>query len=403
MTSSFIFDGLRTPFGRYAGALASVRPDELLAGAIEALLRRNPGAAELLGDIVIGCTNQSGEDARNVARNAALLAGAPVQTPAITVNRLCGSGLAAALDAARIIQVGDAELLLAGGVESMSRSPFVLAKPESAYDRNQALADSTLGWRFPNPRLLARIGDDSMAQTAENVATSFGITRTECDRFAFASQEKYERARAAGFFLGEIEPVQLPSSKPTSPPRIVTADEHPRPDTTLERISSLRPLSPGGVVTAANASGINDGAAALLLGSESAGRRLGLRPRARIVASAVAGVEPRMMGIGPVPAIQKILAKSNIDLAAVDVIEINEAFAAQVLGCLRQLGLEAGDPRLNPNGGAIAVGHPLGASGARLLLTAVRELERREGRFALVSLCIGIGQGIATLIERVSE
>jgi acetyl-CoA C-acetyltransferase len=401
MHEAYVFDGIRTPFGRYGGALATIRPDDLLALNIKEILARNPVPSEKVEDVIMGCTNQAGEDARNIARNAALMAGVPPSVAGITVNRLCGSGLAAALDAARAIRLGEGEIFLAGGVESMTRAPFVLAKTESAFARAATISDTTIGWRFPNPDLLGVIGDDSLFDTAENLVGEFEITRAACDEYAYCSQQKYESARNAGFFADEIFSVTVPGKGRKDAPVTVSADEHPRPDSTPEKLAALKPLRRGGVVTAGNASGINDGAGVLLMGSKRAADQYGLKPRVRILAGAVAGVEPRVMGLGPVPAIRKVLARVGLGLEEMDVIEINEAFAPQVLACAIQLSLEAGDHRLNPNGSAIAVGHPLGASGARLLLTAIRELERRRGRFALVSLCIGIGQGIAAVIERI--
>ncbi len=399
MPHAMIYDGLRTPFGRHAGALAAVRPDDLLAGLVETLVRRNAVAAAAIEDVVIGCTNQAGEDARDVARHAALLAGLPESVAGVTLNRLCGSALSAIADAARAVRCGEGDLFVAGGVESMTRAPFVMAKQASAWGREVRVHDSTIGARFSNPRLDAAFGTDSMPETADNIARDLGIGRAASDAFAIQSQEKYEAARAAGFFDGEILPVEIAQGR-GKPPITVAADEHPRPRTTLADLEKLRPLFPGGVVTAGNASGINDGAAALLLGSEAIADRHGLVPRGRILAAAVAGVAPRVMGLGPVPASKKVLERTGLRLADMDVIEINEAFATQVLGCLQGLGLSADDDRLNPNGGAIAVGHPLGASGARIVLTALRELERRSGRHALVTMCIGVGQGIALVIER---
>ncbi|MNQ57243.1 3-oxoadipyl-CoA/3-oxo-5,6-dehydrosuberyl-CoA thiolase [compost metagenome] len=397
--TAYIYDGLRSPFGRYAGALASVRPDDLLAGVVRALVARNPFAAEVYEDIVAGCTNQAGEDARNVARHVGLLTGLPSSVGGITVNRLCGSGLAAVMDAARAVRAGEGELFVAGGVESMSRAPFVLAKSESPFARELRAFDSTIGARFPNPRVEAEFGADSMPETADNVAQALEISREAADRFAARSQQLYAAALEAGFFKGEILPIEVAQGR-RQPPKVVACDEHPRPQSTFAALAQLNPLFAGGVVTAGNASGVNDGAAALLIGSQAIGERFGCKPRARILAGAIAGVEPRLMGLGPVPAIGKVLARSGLSLADMDVIEINEAFAAQVLGCTHELGLAWDDPRLNPNGGAIALGHPLGASGARLALTALRQLERTGGRHALVSLCIGLGQGIACVIER---
>jgi len=400
MQEAMIYDGLRTPFGRHAGALAPVRPDDLLAGVIARLIERNRFPAGEIEDVVIGGANQAGEDARNVARHAALLAGVPESAGGVTVNRLCGSGLCAIADAARAVRCGEGELFVAGGVEVMSRAPFVMAKATSAYSRQVSVFDSTIGARFPNPKVEARFGADTMPQTADNIAAELGIRRDASDRFALRSQEKYEAARADGFYDEEITPVEIPQGR-GKPPTIVSADEHPRPQTSLSSLEKLKPLFEGGVVTAGNASGINDGAGALLIGSQAIGERLGVRPRGRIVAAAIAGVAPRLMGLGPVPAAKKALQRAGLSLAAMDVIEINEAFATQVLGCLAGLDLTPEDARLNPNGGAIAVGHPLGASGARLALTALRQLERIEGRYALVSLCIGVGQGVAAVIERV--
>ncbi|NMO17054.1 3-oxoadipyl-CoA thiolase [Pyxidicoccus fallax] len=397
--SAYIYDGLRTPFGRHAGTLAPVRPDDLLAGVIKAVMARGPFEPGDVEDVIIGCTNQAGEDSRNVARHAALLAGLPIEVAGITVNRLCGSGLAAVLDAARAATTGQGELFIAGGVESMSRAPFAMAKADSAFSRDVRIYDTTMGARFPNPRLIAGFGDDTMPETADNIALDLGIGREPSDRFALASQQKYAAALANGFFSGELSPVAVPGRKGTA--TIVPADEHPRGDTTLDKLAALKPLAPDGVVTAGNASGINDGAAALLVGTLGAGERAGCKPLARIVSAAVAGVPPRTMGLGPVPASRKALTRAGLTLADMDVIEINEAFAVQVLGCLRLLELSEDDSRINPNGGAIALGHPLGASGARLALTAARQLQVSGGRYALVSMCIGVGQGIAAVLERV--
>jgi len=395
---AWIYDGLRTPFGRHAGALAPVRPDDLVAGVMRALVARSPWPAEALEDVYLGCTNQAGEDSRNVARHASLLAGFPVTVPAQTVNRLCASGLAAVVDAARALTVGDGDLYLAGGVESMSRAPFAVAKAAAPWSRELSAFDTTLGARFPNPRLVEAYGADTMPQTGDNVARAHGISREEADRFAARSQERCERARAAGFFEAELHPVEVPSAG-KGPPTVVRADEHPRPGTSLDGLARLPPLFEGGVVTAGNASGINDGAAVLLLGSRAAGERAGLRPLARILAAGAAGVEPRLMGLGPVFAIPRALERAGLSLAQMDLIEVNEAFASQALACLKLLGLPFDDARVNPNGGAIALGHPLGASGARLALTAARELRRSGGRHAVVSLCIGVGQGLAMVLE----
>ena len=399
MLDAWVYDGLRSPFGRHAGCLAGVRPDDLAAELLRAVLARSPWKPEEVEDVLLGCTNQAGEDSRNVARHAVLAAGFPATTPAQTVNRLSASGLAAVVDAARAVTVGDGELYLAGGVESMSRAPFALAKAEAPYAREVRVFDTTLGARFPNPRIVKAWGSDTMPETGDNVAREYGIARADADRFAARSQERYQQARAAGFHAGEIHPVEAPSGR-KGPPVLVREDEHPRPDTTLAGLAALRPLFEGGVVTAGNASGINDGAAVLLVGSRGAGERAGVRPLARILSAGAAGVEPRVMGIGPVRAIPKALARAGLSLDQMDVVEINEAFASQVLACLKLLGIAFDDPRVNPNGGAIAVGHPLGASGARLALTAARELQRRGGRYAVVSLCIGVGQGLAMVLER---
>ncbi|WP_303759700.1 3-oxoadipyl-CoA thiolase [Alcanivorax jadensis] len=399
MLDAYIYDGLRTPFGRHGGALAPVRPDDLLAGVIRELVQRNGFEPSRYEDVVIGNTNQAGEDARNVARHAGLLAGLPESVAGITVNRLCGSGLAATLDAARMVTVGEGELIVSGGTESMSRAPFVMAKAEKAFSRDMTIFDSTIGARFPNPTILSQFGADTMPETAQNVADDLGIGREEADAFAARSQQRYEAARECGFYREEILPVTVPQGRKKDP-LIVADDEHPRAGTTAEKLAKLPAIVEGGIITAGNASGVNDGAAALIIGSRAAGEVAGIAPRARILAGAVAGVAPRVMGLGPVEACRKALARSGLTLDQMDVIEINEAFATQVLGCCKQLGLAGDDVRLNPNGGAIAVGHPLGASGARLALTAMRQLEATGGRYALVSLCIGIGQGVAMVIEK---
>ncbi|MEW5704594.1 MAG: 3-oxoadipyl-CoA thiolase [Pseudomonadota bacterium] len=399
MRDAYIYDGLRSPIGRLAGKLAAVRPDDLAGELIRVLVARSPFEPGQIEDVLLGCTNQAGEDSRNVARHAGLLAGLPVEVAGQTVNRLCASGLAAVIDAARAVTAGEGELFVAGGVESMSRAPFAIAKAEGAYSRDLKVYDTTIGARFPNPRLIAEHGNDSMPETADNVARELNIRREEADAFAAASQAKYAAAKADGFYDGEIHPVAAPTGKKT-PPVTVAEDEHPRPDTTLAALAKLSPLFANGVVTAGNASGINDGAAVLLIGSREAGERAKGEPMGRVVAAAVAGVPPRVMGLGPVPASRKVLARAGLSLKDIDVIEINEAFAAQVLGCLKQMGLSADDPRLNPNGGAIAIGHPLGCSGARLVLTALRQLHRGGGRYALVTLCIGVGQGLAVILER---
>jgi len=400
MLDAYIYDGLRSPFGRHAGALAPVRPDDLVAEVIRALVARNPWQADQIEDVILGDTNQAGEDSRNVARNALLAAGLPVTVPGQTVNRLCASGLAAVMDAARAITCGEGALYIAGGVESMSRAPFVVAKSESPFSRDFKVFDTTIGARFPNPKVTAQYGADTMPETGDNVARDFGITRVQADAFALASQMKYQAALEAGFFAGEIHPISVPTGRKT-PPVVVDKDEHPRPETTAATLEKLKPLFEGGVVTAGNASGINDGAAVLLVGSRTAGEKAGKAPMVRILSAAVAGVEPRIMGVGPVNAIKKALARANLTLADMDIIEINEAFASQVLSCLKLLEVDLKDSRVNPNGGAIALGHPLGASGARLALTTSRELIRRNGRYAVVSLCIGVGQGLAIVIEKI--
>lgn len=399
MLNAYIYAGLRTPFGRHAGALAPVRPDDLVAQVIRELLARTHVPGDAIEDVILGNTNQAGEDSRNIARHAALLAGLPVTVPGQTVNRLCASGLAAVIDAARAVTCGEGELFVAGGVESMSRAPFVMAKAEAAYSRDLTVFDSTIGARFPNPKIVAGFGNDSMPETGDNVAREFGISREQADRFAARSQANYEAARQAGFFAEEILPVSVPTGRKT-PPTLVERDEHPRPSSDYAALARLKPLFDGGVVTAGNASGVNDGAAALLIGSAAAGERHGLKPLARILSAAAVGVEPRIMGVGPVEAINKALARAELTLADMDIIEINEAFASQVLGCLHGLGVDFDDARVNPNGGAIAVGHPLGASGARLALSVARQLQRSGQRYAVISLCIGVGQGLAMVIER---
>ena len=399
MLDAYIYGGLRSPFGRHGGALAPLRPDDLAAQVTRAVLDRYGLAGAPVEDLLLGCTCQAGEDARNVARHVALLSGMGAGVPGQTVNRLCSSGLAAVLDAARAITCGEGELYLAGGVESMSRAPFVVGKAEQAFSRDFKVFDSAIGARFPNPRISAEYGDDSMAQTADNVATEFAISREDADAYAARSQARYARALAEGFFADEITPVAVPGGG-KAPPVVVGADEHPRPQSTAEALAKLRPLTAGGVTTAGNASGINDGAATLLVGSRALGERLGIKPLARVLAGAAVGVAPRVMGIGPALAIPKAVARAGIRLQDLDVIEINEAFAAQVLGCLKLLQLPFDEARVNPNGGAIAIGHPLGASGARLALTAARQLAAGGGRYAAVSLCIGVGQGLAVILER---
>lgn len=397
---AFICDAIRTPFGRYGGSLASVRTDDLAAIPIKALMARNPGVQwDELDDTLYGCANQAGEDNRNVARMATLLAGLPVEVPGATLNRLCGSGLDAVGSAARAIRAGEARLMLAGGVESMSRAPFVMGKANTAYARDAAIYDTTIGWRFVNKLMKAQYGVDSMPETAENVADDFGVNREDQDKFALASQMKTVRAQQSGFFDAEITPVSIAQKK--GEPIVVSKDEHPR-ETSLEALAKLKGVvREGGTVTAGNASGVNDGSAALLLADEQSAARHGLTPRARVVGMATAGVAPRIMGIGPAPATRKVLAQTGLTLEQMDVIELNEAFAAQGLAVLRQLGIADDDARVNPNGGAIALGHPLGASGARLVTTAVNQLHRTGGRYALCTMCIGVGQGIALVIERV--
>jgi acetyl-CoA C-acetyltransferase len=400
MTQALICDALRTPFGRYGGALSSVRTDDLGAVPIRALVARHPNVDwAALTDVLYGCANQAGEDNRNVARMALLLAGLPIEVPGATINRLCGSGLDAVGTAARAIRSGEAQLMIAGGVESMSRAPFVMPKSESAFGRSPAIYDTTIGWRFVNRLMKAQYGVDSMPETAENVAQDFGIEREAQDRMALRSQINAVAAQKAGFFDAEITPVTI--ARPKGEPLVVNQDEHPR-ETSLDALSRLKGIvRPEGSVTAGNASGVNDGACALLLASEDAAARHGLTPRARVVGMATAGVAPRIMGIGPAPATRKVLALTGLSLAKMDVIELNEAFAAQGLAVLRDLGLQDDDPRVNPNGGAIALGHPLGASGARLVTTALNQLQRSGGRYALCTMCIGVGQGIALIVERV--
>lgn len=401
MLNAYIYDGLRSPFGRHAGELASIRPDDLAATVIQKLLEKTgvPGAD--IEDVILGDTNQAGEDSRNVARNALLLAGLPVTVPGQTVNRLCASGLGAVIDSARAITCGEGELYIAGGVESMSRAPFVMGKAESAYSRDAKIYDTTIGSRFPNKKIIAQYGGHSMPETGDNVAADFGISREQADFFAAQSQAKYQKAKEEGFFTDEITPIEVFQGKKL-PPKLVSEDEHPRPSSTVEALTKLKPLFEGGVVTAGNASGINDGAAALLIGSEAAGQKYGLKPMAKILSAAAAGIEPRIMGAGPIEAIKKAVARAGLTLDDMDIIEINEAFASQVLSCLKGLNVDFNDLRVNPNGGAIAVGHPLGASGARLSLTVARELIRRKKKYAVVSLCIGVGQGLAMVIENVS-
>ncbi|ENV47487.1 beta-ketoadipyl-CoA thiolase [Acinetobacter brisouii CIP 110357] len=400
MKNAYIVDAIRTPFGRYAGGLASVRADDLGALPIKALMQRNPSVDwQQVDDVIYGCANQAGEDNRNVGRMSSLLAGLPYQVPATTINRLCGSSLDAIAMAARTIKAGEADLIIAGGVESMSRAPFVMGKSETAYGRTQKIEDTTMGWRFINPKLKEMYGVDTMPQTAENVAAQFHISREDQDKFALTSQQRTAAAQAKGYFANEIVPVTIPQRK--GDPIVIDTDEHPRA-TTLETLTKLKPVVKAeGTVTAGNASGINDGAAALLIASDEAITKYELKARAKIIAATTVGVEPRIMGFAPAPAIKKLLKQANLTLAQMDVIELNEAFAAQALACTRDLGLADDDARVNPNGGAIALGHPLGASGARLVTTALNQLEQTGGKYALCSMCIGVGQGIALIIERV--
>jgi 3-oxoadipyl-CoA thiolase len=401
MTEAFICDAIRTPIGRYGGALSGVRADDLGAIPLKALMERNPQVDwTAVDDIIYGCANQAGEDNRNVARMSGLLAGLPVQVPGTTVNRLCGSGMDAVGLAARSIKSGETTLMIAGGVESMSRAPFVMGKAESAFSRSAAIFDTTIGWRFVNPAMKKLYETHSMPQTADNVAAEFNISRADQDAFAVRSQQRWGAADAAGRFADELVPVVIPQKK--GDPKVVTTDEHPRPETTLEQLAKLKGVNgPDLTVTAGNASGVNDGACALLIASADAAGRYGLKPLARVVGMATAGVPPRIMGFGPAPAVKKVLAQTGLTLAQMDVIELNEAFAAQALAVLRDLGLADDAAHVNPNGGAIALGHPLGMSGARLVTTAAHELKRRGGRYALCTMCIGVGQGIAMVIERV--
>ncbi|NHB57860.1 3-oxoadipyl-CoA thiolase [Acinetobacter sp. 194] len=402
MKNAYIVDAIRTPFGRYAGGLASVRADDLGALPIKALMQRNPSVDwQQVDDVIYGCANQAGEDNRNVGRMSALLAGLPYQVPATTINRLCGSSLDAIAMAARSIKAGEADIIIAGGLESMSRAPFVMGKAETAYGRPQKIEDTTMGWRFINPKLKEMYGVDTMPQTAENVAEQFHISRADQDQFALTSQQRTAAAQSKGYFTNEIVPVTIPQRQ--GDPFVIDTDEHPRA-TTLEALTQLKPVVKAeGTVTAGNASGINDGAAALLIASDEALTKYKLKARAKIIAATTAGVEPRIMGFAPVPAIKKLLQQTNLTLAQMDVIELNEAFAAQALACTRELGLTDDDARVNPNGGAIALGHPLGASGARLVTTALNQLEQTGGQYALCAMCIGVGQGIALIIERIEH
>jgi acetyl-CoA C-acetyltransferase len=401
MLDAYIYDGLRSPIGRHAGKLAPLRPDDLAGEVIREVVGRNQIEPTEISDVVLGCVTQAGEDCRNVARFAALLSGLPPTVPGVTVNRLCASGLQAVTDAARAITCGEGDLYIAGGVESMTRAPYVMAKADSPYSRNVKMYDTTIGSRFTNPRFAKQYGDHAMPQTGDNVAKDFGITREQADAFALASQQKYAKAEQEGFYKGEILPVALPAKKKDAAPESVARDEHPRRDATLEALARLKPLFEGGVVTAGNASGVNDGAAALVVGSRAWGENKGKKPMVRILAAASAAVEPRIMGVGPAYAIPLALERAGLRLEDMDIIEINEAFASQVLGCLKLMKVDFEDPRVNPNGGAIAIGHPLGCSGARLALTVARELKQSGARYAAVSLCIGVGQGLAVILENV--
>lgn len=401
MKSAFICDAVRTPFGRYGGSLSQIRADDLGALPLKALIERNPGVDwQAIDDLYYGCANQAGEDNRNVGRMAALLAGLPIEVPASTINRLCGSSLDAVGSAARAIRSGELEFVIAGGVESMSRAPFVMGKADSAFSRSMKIEDTTIGWRLINPQMKAKFGIDSMPETAENVAIEFGVGREDQDAFAVRSQQRWTAAHARGFFTKEIIPVSIPLKKGES--KLFDTDEHPRPDTSLDALARLKGVvKPDGTVTAGNASGVNDGACALLIASEAAATRHGLTPRARILGMATAALAPRIMGFGPAPATRKVLALTGLRIEQMDVIELNEAFAAQALAVTRDLGLPDDAAHVNPNGGAIAIGHPLGASGARLVTTALNELERTGGRYGLCTMCIGVGQGVALVIERI--
>ena len=400
MSDAVICDAIRTPFGRYGGALSAVRTDDLAAMPIRALMERNPRVDwQVVDDVIFGCANQAGEDNRNIARMASLLAGLPPDVPGTTVNRLCGSSMDAVGIAARAIKCGEADLIIVGGVESMSRAPFVMGKAEVPFSRTAEIFDTTIGWRFVNPAMKSKYGTDSMAETAENVAEDFHIARPDQDAFSLRTQQRWAKAHTAGFFRSEVLPVSIRQKKDEA--KVFDTDEHPRPDTTFENLAKLKPIvKPNGTVTAGNASGINDGSCALLLASETAAQKYGLTPRVRVLATAAAGVAPRIMGMGPVPATRKVLAKAGLPLSKVDVIELNEAFAAQALAVLRDLGLPDDAQHVNPNGGAIAIGHPLGASGARLVTTATYQLQSLKARYALCTMCIGVGQGIATILER---
>ena len=401
MLDAYIYDGIRSPIGRHAGKLAPLRPDDLAGEMIAEVVKRNALKPEDISDVILGCVTQAGEDCRNVARFATLMSGLPPTVPGVTVNRLCASGLQAVTDAARAITSGEGELYIAGGVESMSRAPFVMGKSQTPYGREVKMYDTTIGSRFTNPRFKKLYGDQAMPETGDNVAKEFGVSREQADAFALASQKKYASAEAEGFYKGEILPVTLPSTRKDAPPSVVSADEHPRRDSTMEMLAKLRPLYEGGVVTAGNASGVNDGAAALVVASQAWGEKNGRKPMAKILSAAAAAVEPRIMGVGPAYAIPKALERARLSLKDMDIIEINEAFASQVLGCLAIMKVDFKDSRVNPNGGAIAIGHPLGCSGARLALTVSRQLQETGSKYAAVSLCIGVGQGLAVILERV--
>jgi acetyl-CoA C-acetyltransferase len=400
MLDAYIYDGIRSPIGRHAGKLAPVRPDDLAGEVIAEVVKRNAVKPEDISDVILGCVTQAGEDCRNVARFATLMAGLPPTVPGVTVNRLCASGLQAVTDAARAITAGEGELYIAGGVESMTRAPYVIAKAESPYGRDVKMYDTTIGSRFTNPRFKKMFGDHAMPETGDNVAKEFGVSREQADQFALDSQKKYARAEAEGFYKGEILAFSLPQKKRDAPPVVVSQDEHPRRDSTMESLAKLKPLYEGGVVTAGNASGVNDGAAALVIASRAWGEKNGKKPIARVLSAASAAVEPRIMGVGPAYAIPKALDRAKLSLNDMDIIEINEAFASQVLGCLALMKVDFKDQRVNPNGGAIAIGHPLGCSGARLALTVSRQLQETGSKYAAVSLCIGVGQGLAVILER---
>ena len=400
MLDAYLYEGKRTPFGRHAGALAKVRPDDMLGGVIKAVVAKSAFKPEQIEDVIVGCANQGGEDSRCVARHALLMADLPIETPGTVIQRNCASGLGALVHAAHSITAGEGDVFVVGGVESMSRSPIVMSRSESPFDRNIKFFDSTIGPRFSNPALVKRFGDPQMPQTSDNLAREYGITREQADTFAAASQQKYAVAKGEGFFAGEIEAVEMPPSR-KGPVPAVADDEHPRPGTDMATLAKMKALYEGGITTAGNASGVNDGAVCLMVGSKSAGDKAGVKPMARIISSASAGAPPHIMGIGPVAASKKALARIGLSIKDMDIIEINEAFAAQVLSCLKGLDVAFDDKRVNPNGGAIALGHPLGASGARIALTAARQLQRTGGRYALVSLCIGGGQGMAVILERV--